>query len=424
MGSATGSVPRQALGLARRGLLAGLAITGAIVVFFLFSGHPKWQLLWAFGLLFGYILQRGRFCFASAFRDLFLMGESRVMRGVLAGMAVATPLFTVAMVLLHPTPLPGRYRPEVNVLPLGPHTFLAGVLFALGMTLAGGCISGTLYRIGEGYTASLVALLGVFIGFVLLAFTWGFWWQTSVAYAPLVWFPQPLGYTGGMLLTLGLLGLALLGLLWWEHRHRTPRGGVWAVPSEGEGGQGTPPTLGGQVRTLLGAVFLRPWPVVVAGAALGFLNGVLLLLHRPWGVTGPLYGWMEAVWGRLGVFLVPLPPLMGLDQFGGACNPALAAPRVFGLAHNDMVVLGVVAGSFTAAAIAGEFKVRVPRQRRRYLQSLVGGVLMGYGAALALGCTLGAFFSAIPSLALNGWLFALGLLGGSFLGARILRKLG
>ena len=36
---------------------------------------------------------------------------------------------------------------------------------------------------------------------------------------------------------------------------------------------------------------------------------------------------------------------------------------------------------------------------------------MGYGARLAMGCNIGGFFSAIPSLALNGWVFGLGLIG-------------
>ncbi|GBD10723.1 hypothetical protein HRbin23_00368 [bacterium HR23] len=417
------TVPQRKIRLTGQALLGGLALAGAGAVFLLLGHYPQWQLLWVFGLLFGFILQRGRFCFASAFRDLFLMGEARVMRGILAGLAVATPLFTIAMYLRTPTLLPGNYPPGANILPLGFHTAVAGVLFAIGMSMAGGCISGTLYRIGEGYTASIAALAGVMLGFVLLAFTWGFWWQVSVAHSPLVWFPEHLGYSGGMLLTLALIGLAFLGLVWWEHRHR-PRLS-WAGAAIAEGGN-APVSHGvrGEMRLLLEKVFLRPWPVMVAGAALGVLNAALFLVHHPWGVTGPLYQWMEALWRPLGVYLVPLPPLMGLDQFGGACNPALKPPTAFGLTHDAMLVLGMVAGSFISAALAGEFRVRVPRQRRRYLQSFGGGVLMGYGAALALGCTLGAFFSAIPSLALNGWLFALGLLGGSFLGASLLRRLG
>jgi uncharacterized membrane protein YedE/YeeE len=65
----------------------------------------------------------------------------------------------------------------------------------------------------------------------------------------------------------------------------------------------------------------------------------------------------------------------------------------------------------------------VPKQPLRYAQSIGGGVLMGYGAGLALGCTVGAFFSAIPSLALNGWVFGAALAIGAYLGVKILNRI-
>ena len=76
-----------------------------------------------------------------------------------------------------------------------------------------------------------------------------------------------------------------------------------------------------------------------------------------------------------------------------------------------------------AALAAREFKIRLPRQRRRYVQSLGGGTLTGYGAGIGVGCTLGAFFSAIPSLGLNGWVFGLALLVGAGLGTQIIRRI-
>jgi len=52
-----------------------------------------------------------------------------------------------------------------------------------------------------------------------------------------------------------------------------------------------------------------------------------------------------------------------------------------------------------------------------------GGVLMGYGAGIAMGCTIGAFFSGIPSLALNGWVFALFLGIGAWVGTQAIRRI-
>ena len=93
------------------------------------------------------------------------------------------------------------------------------------------------------------------------------------------------------------------------------------------------------------------------------------------------------------------------------------------LAPTLFLTLCLVMGSFCAALISGEFKVRVPAKKSRFVQSFGGGVLMGYASALAAGCTLGGFFSAVPSLGLNGWVFGLGLLGGYWAGVKLLRYL-
>jgi len=75
------------------------------------------------------------------------------------------------------------------------------------------------------------------------------------------------------------------------------------------------------------------------------------------------------------------------------------------------------------ALFASEFKLRFPRHAKRYVQALGGGIIMGYGAGLAIGCTVGAFFSSIPSLSISGWLFALALSGGAFLGVQAIKRI-
>ena len=71
-----------------------------------------------------------------------------------------------------------------------------------------------------------------------------------------------------------------------------------------------------------------------------------------------------------------------------------------------------------------EFKIRTPKEPKRYLQSLCGGVLMGYSASLGIGCTIGAFFSAIPSFSLSGWLFGISLGLGAYLGTKLIKVIG
>ena len=84
--------------------------------------------------------------------------------------------------------------------------------------------------------------------------------------------------------------------------------------------------------------------------------------------------------------------------------------------------IGIVAGATASAIFAREFKLRIPKSPVRYIQSIGGGIIMGYGAGLGLGCTLGAFFSAVPSMALNGWVYAIGLTIGSYLSVQWIKR--
>src|SRR3546814_3746466 len=77
---------------------------------------------------------------------------------------------------------------------------------------------------------------------------------------------------------------------------------------------------------------------------------------------------------------------------------------------------GIMAGAFLAAGLAGRFDPAWRLPWRQVLGAALGGLLMGYGARLAFGCNIGAFFSGIASGSLHGWLWFVTGLAGSYLG--------
>ncbi len=362
----------------------------------------------ALGLAFGFALQRSRFCFNAAFRDLFQFRSGRTMKGVLVGMAVATAGFAVHMRNLLPNPSLGPVAPEAHATPLSLALILGGLLFGIGMVVAGGCVSGSLYRMGEGYVASWVSFAGILGGLTVASQTWNWWWRHFISGAPVVWFPRYLGYGGALALTLGGLLAAYLLVLWIESR-----GGVgvqeYSPPEPAE-------TFEQKVSALAHAVFGRGWPAAVGGIVIGLLSVLSYNIHMPWRVVGDLSRWANA-----GAALVGLAP----GRLEGTEDLAACALRTGGglITHTFLLNVGLFGGSLIAALLSHEFKIRRPRNPVRYAQSLGGGLVMGYGAGIALGCTVGQFFSAIPSMALNGWLFPLALAGGAYLGLQIVRRI-
>ncbi|MEW5959333.1 MAG: YeeE/YedE family protein [Chloroflexota bacterium] len=387
------------------GLLAAAAI---LAVTGLFDGEMA--LFWAMGLAFGFVLQRSRFCFASAFRDIFLLRHGRNMKGVLTGLAVATAGFAVLMSRQVPNPGLGILPPDANVLPLGWHIVLGGLLFGAGMVVAGGCVSGSIYRMGEGYVASWVSFIGIMGGLLAAGYSWNWWWQWQIAAGPRLWLPAFLGHGGAVVATLVGLLLVYLLVLWWESR-----GGL--VMPELPFAAGEAETFAARLNNTLRRIFVHGWPAVVGGAVLGGLNVLLFTAAHPWGFTGEISRWSLGIATWLGA---GPGELMGADSLP-ACALEVGGDSL--LSHMLFLVWGMVFGAFIAALFAGEFKLRFPRQKVRYGQALGGGLAMGYGAGIAMGCTIGAFFSAIPSLAVNGWLFAVFLAVGAWLGTQIIQRI-
>ncbi|MGD2044934.1 MAG: YeeE/YedE family protein [Gemmatimonadota bacterium] len=385
------------------------AIAGAIYV----ATHrvdTQFAMYWIFGLGFGFVLQRGRFCFASAFRDLFLLGYGRNMKGVLVGLAVASIGFGLVMSRQVPMAYLGILPPSANVLPLGVHTALGGLLFGVGMVLAGGCVSGSIYRMGEGYVGSWVAFAGVMGGLLASSYTWNWWWDHGISTAPRWWLPNWLGHPGALVVTLVALAAVYLWVVTMEQRAGmvVPR-----APRSAE----TPEGVRGELGSVAHSVFVEGWAIIPAGAVLGGLNVLLFTAQEPWGFTGEVSRW--ALGAASLVHLAP-PALQGVADLPG-CVFVPADGSFFN--HMLFLVVGMWFGAFAGALGAGEFKVRVPKRGARYAQSLGGGVLMGYGAGLAMGCTIGAFFSGIPSLAVNGWVFALFLGGGAWIGTWLIQRI-
>jgi uncharacterized membrane protein YedE/YeeE len=395
----------------------------AAVVVLLFSAvlgmiigrtDPALGALWFLGMAAGFTLQRSRLCFASAFRDLFLFGSARTMKAIIVGLVVATIGFALIMRDMVPFPGLSVLPAEAHILPFGISTVIGGLLFGVGMVLAGGCVSGSLYRMAEGYIGSWVALGGVIVGLGLMAQTWNVWWDLVISNEPRIWLPDisGLGYVGGVVLTLaGLLGVFIL-LIWWEARSGVPP----ATPTIATEEPGW--SFSDRLRSIWRSVFVRGWPVMVGGAVLGGLVVLMYVVFMPWGVTGEFARWALHGMTAIGI---PAPLAKGLSEIGGCAARAVESGT---FTHAFVVGVGLFPGAMVGALFAREFKLRFPRQRRRYVQSLVGGIVMGYGAGLAIGCTIGAFFSAIPSLSLSGWLFAPALAGGAFIGVQFIKRAG
>lgn len=344
------------------------------------------------GALFGLLLQRSRFCFFCVTRDFIEQRKPDGLLGIIAALAVGTLGYHLVFGAFVPDPSSGRLPPDAHVGPLSWVLGLSATVFGIGMALSGSCISAHLYRLGEGAFASLFALFGALIGFFLGFLCWNPLYLLSIQQAPVVWLPAWQGYGVSFLLQIALLG----GLACWLLLH---------VQASTE-----PRVVARNLRHLL---FGQRWPTWVGGVLIGFLATLSYLRVGPLGVTAELGSVARTAADGLGW----LPErLEGLDSFSGCATAVKEAL----LSNNGLFILGLVVASWASALLAGDFQPKRPRVSE-LLRNLLGGILLGWGSMLALGCTVGTLLSGIMAGALSGWVFAAFCLVGVLLGLRIRR---
>ncbi len=158
-------------------------------------------------------------------------------------------------------------------------------------------------------------------------------------------------------------------------------------------------------------LFKKEWSYATGAVLLTALALVLVIVTgKAWGVTGPFTLWGAKILSLFGVDVAAIPAFKGVAEYD------------FWKSAPSMTNLGIVIGALIAVLLAAQFKIKKIKSWRNIAAAVLGGLCMGIGARLALGCNIGAFFSALPAFSLHGWVFLVGIFSGAIVGSFLLKK--
>ncbi|MFX0542422.1 YeeE/YedE family protein [Roseovarius sp. S4756] len=323
------------------------------------------------GMILGLAARLGRFCTLGAIEDYLYQDDSVRMRmwGLAIGVAGLGTFGLVAVDALDPAQTIYHLAPWSPV-----YGVLGGLLFGYGMSLAGNCGFGALARFGGGDLRSfvIVVVMGISTYFALsgpLAHMRLFGLEATQMPTSLRSYPEALGAVSGLAPVLwGLAASAAVTLwsLWSRDFLQSSRAMIWGA--------------------LAGVAIVTGWAGTQWVADTGF--GVYPVNSHTF--TSPL--------GESLIFL--------MTSSGG------------GLTFGVGSVAGVLLGAFAGSLIKGHFRWEACEDPRELKRQVLGAILMGFGAALAMGCTIGQGMSAFSLMTFNAPIVFAGIFAGAALGLR------
>lgn len=412
-----------------------------------------------FGLAYGMLLQYGRFCMASAVRDLFAVKVPRMA----VGMMIAVALYAVVAVIVT---LSGFSTFHPNA--MGWHVIIGGAIFGFGIVFTGGCASGSLYKAGEGNMNSMLVIVAISFSQAIVVTASGWWdslvpqsWIDSAAAKDMPaelsvtegWFDiftagyvwdlkgittaEALGYgdsaVGIVLLNTFLTAilpvmLILIALYAFYYRKGYLRRSGKAAPSMSDEISGMWAMCTASKNTALAGIglgILAGLHMYVTGMlrehydimnfgelliAMGYTEGLSIqeTVFDPgyWYITTQEAQWGGWVMQQLGINNMDS-IFFGLDN--GLPNPLLNAP--------GFMSIGIIFGAAVMALSRREFKWKFPNWESAFF-AIVGGTLMGIGARIGMGCNIGAFFATVTNGDPSGWVFLFGMVIGAYIGVK------
>ena len=169
-----------------------------------------------FGGCFGFVLQKSRFCFTASLRDPCITGSTSLTKAVLIAFALTSIGFTA---IKYSAFASGQTIPGMSyVQPVSLATVVGGVMFGIGMVIAGGCASGTLMRVGEGFHMQVLALVFFIIGSLWGAHDMGWWNLNVIADSPRIFLPDVFGWMGAIVIQLLIIGCLYIAADLWERK--------------------------------------------------------------------------------------------------------------------------------------------------------------------------------------------------------------
>ena len=381
----------------------------------------KHAALWWIAVLLGFTFYRSGYGFTRAWRNLMTRHSTVGVRAHLLWVVIASclifPLFRYGWL--------GNDVFDI-MRPVGLMMLSGAFLFGIGMQVAGSCTSGSMYRSGSGQIRLWFSIFGIIVGAFFASLQYGNWTDLPIFFVYSYQRELPLILAIGA--QLAIVALIWLGLYKLEKLWRGNVTGIFDHDQARSSLAGINQKFDVEAGYLSGKkhwLFER-WTLGAGSIVLAFLSmAALILLSRPWVISLAFPFWSAKLATAIGLEY----DFEFWDYWGITQNESMLSLGLFEDVTSLMNFGFILGASWaTLSLIKQVSKTSKPALNFKDLAyrpmiTFVGGVLMGYGAIIGLGCNIGGFIAAVISGSVHGWAWVVAALCGTMVGVWIRRLL-
>ncbi|SAI86732.1 YeeE/YedE family protein [Saccharolobus solfataricus] len=394
--------------------------------------QENWALVYGLFALSGFILgwaaQRGNYCFVNAMTSIFT-AKSYERFGALLILFGLSALGCGLLVAFGFIPAVDQYYYNYFA---GWYILVGSIIFGFGAALAGGCNLSMLYRAASGYVQNWIELFGMMIGTYVFAIgIWPFQLYTMtngilstinggyVEYLPYLIFHSISNMSIYITTLVVSLPLIFIGIYLQQYTKRK-----WAISS------------GLSINLPTARAYYNQNLSTSGEEKVSLTKEIkdLILLRKPYGTNlttiilaldlllvfivgaGYTFNYLVITSSDGGRFFEYLLMLGNVKLF---LNTPWFNDSLPIIDPSTLMVIMLCIGAFSASYLSGDFKIRIPRNKSRLLIGFGGGMLVGIGVRMALGCNVGLMWTNFAQLGYDGIIFLFGMLLGVYLAVKV-----
>ncbi|WP_434336116.1 YeeE/YedE thiosulfate transporter family protein [Mycoplasma capricolum] len=383
----------------------------SILTIFLKSTNLRLSLI--IGFILGYVISRSSFDFSTGIKQVYLYKNTNLTKAFILLLALSMIIVFILKIIFdfYNINLISNISNTNNI---SIFTLVGSFIIGFSIIITSNCASGILFDLAKGKLKGLIGVIFFIIGSVIGYISLKLFSKTNlfIKTSSKVFLANNIYYLAILICSLLILFVLYLIVKKYENKYLKQDFNLKINNNLND------QLINNSSKKLFSyknyyRLFIKNWSFMISSVLISICATIILVINnKTWGVSKPFLTFFVYL---CSVFKINLSNVM-FDEFIKITNNGLLNDS------STLINISLFIGCLVCFLLANKFKFELKINKKEFFCFTIGGFLLGFGASLANGCSVGAMYSKISTFDLSGWVFLIGMIIGIFIGIKIFIK--